>query len=284
MRGDHHLLALTTTIDELTGDVKPLFAFPVQVCSAVENKDVRFEIAAPSGQKREQVYKDPATGDVVADDECQRGVFVGDQFRPIDPEQIADVSERTKIKTMVALGTLDLAEAWDLYGSRVTGRYFLQVPSKGGSAKAYRLTYEALLPERGARGKVITPARAIVTKRTAKSRQKLAFIFADEREGALVMVECAFATSVRSADDQVKAHLAAEVPTEQIAMARKVIGSLGDGHAAMQAEVDEAVALKQELVDSVLEGVEYKPPRAIRETVEEDSMEAMLEASLAAAA
>lgn len=284
MRGDHHLLALTTTIDELTGDVKPLFAFPVQVCSAVENKDVRFEIAAPSGMKRQQTFIDPATEKTVADDECQRGVFVGDQFRAIDPELIADVGERTKIKTMVALGELDLMDAWDKYGDRVTGRYFLQVPAKGGSAKAYRLTYEALLPIKGARGAIKSPAKAIVTKRTAKSRQKLAFIYADPTEGALVMVEVAFAANVRHADEQVKAHLAAEVPEAQVDMARKVIAALGDGHAAMQAEVDEAVVLKQELVDSVLEGVEYAPPRAVRETVEEDSLEAMLGASLAAAA
>jgi non-homologous end joining protein Ku len=70
MRGDNYLLALTTTTDEVTGEIKPLFAFPVQVCKATEDKSVKFEVAAPSGAKREQKWLDPATGELLADEQA----------------------------------------------------------------------------------------------------------------------------------------------------------------------------------------------------------------------
>src|SRR4051812_32173473 len=104
MRGDNHLLAITTTTDEVTGEVKPLFAFPIQVCKATGSEDVRFDIAAPSGAKREQIYRDPVTEKIVSDEDCSHGVIVGDEFRAIPDDALTQIKEATKITTMVALG------------------------------------------------------------------------------------------------------------------------------------------------------------------------------------
>lgn len=282
MRGDNYLLALTTTTDEVTGEVKPLFAFPVQVCKATEDKAPKFDVAAPSGAKREQKWMDPATGELVEDADCPRGVFVGEEFRAIDPEAIEAINAETKITTMVALGTVALDGLREMYGDRIAGRYFLQSPAKGGSAKAYRLTFEALRAETKGK-KVVTPASAVVVKRTKRTKQALGFIYADEHEGCLVMCEVVFSSQVREADTQVKQPLTVDVDQAQIDMARKVIGNLGDGTAALDCEVDESIPLKEQLIAEALAGAtEFTKPTPVANTVEKDDLAAMLQASLAA--
>lgn len=282
MRGTNYLLALTTTTDEITGEVKPLFAFPVQICKARSDDTVRFEVAAPSGAKRKQCYVDPMTGEVVEDADCPRGVFVGDEFKPVPAEAIAAITAETKLTTMVAAGHADLAGLREEYGNRIAEHYYLQNPTKGGSAKAYRLTYEALRAEVGAKGKVKVPAQAIVVKRTKSTKQALGFIYADEAQGCLAMCEVVFNAAVRDADEQVKAPVvAAEVEQAQIDMARKVIAGMADGREALDTEYDEANDLKADLIEQAIngEGIEVPTPMAV--TVENADLGAMLAASLA---
>src|SRR4051794_27844721 len=109
MKGTNYLLAVTTAKDEVTGDVKPLYAFPVQVCKATQDTHVKFEVAAPSGVKREQKWLDPATGEIVTNDQCPRGIFVSEgDFRAIDKDAIAAIDAENKISTMVVEGRRDL--------------------------------------------------------------------------------------------------------------------------------------------------------------------------------
>lgn len=283
MRGDNHLLALTVTVDEITDEVKPLFAFPIQVCKATEDGKSPWVNVCPSGAPTDGVLRlDPITGEAFTAADTRKGVFVGDDFREISKDDIAAIELATKIKTMVAMGKIDLTEAWMKYGIRVEGSYYLQSPAKGGSPKAYRLTYEALLPV-VAKGKIVRPAQAIVTKRTARSRQAMGFIFADADKGCLVMVKLAFAAQMREPDEMIKAPLLAVVEEKQIAMARQVIDAMPDGAQMLDAEVDEAVALRGELVEQALagEGVTV-PPKAVAEVVESDDLTAQLLASIGA--
>jgi non-homologous end joining protein Ku len=272
MRGDNYLLALTTTKDEITGDVKPLFAFPVQVCKATEDKRVKFEVAAPSGVKREQKYLDPATGEVVADSECPRGVFVGDGFRAIDAEAIKAIDAEEKITTMVAEGRRDLAGVREKYGDRISDRYFIQSPAKGGSATAYRLTYEALLAD----------GQAIVVRRTKRTKEALGFIYASEAEGCLVMVEVKYAEQMREPDEQVKQPQTVAVSAKQIEMARKVIGGMPEADAVFDTATDEADQKKRALIEQALAGEAITPPTTIAAEVQQDDLEAVLAASLEA--
>lgn len=271
-----HLLAVTTTVDEVTNDVKPLFAFPVDVVKATEDSKSPFEVAAPSGVKRVQQYVDPVTGEVVDDGDCPRGVFIGDEFKPIDPDALAQIKAATKIETMVNLGTTPLEGIREKYGDRIVGRYFLQSPAKGGSAKAYKMTYDGL------RGSKKQPPLAIISKRTARSKQKLVFIYADETEGCLAMCELTFAAQVREPDAQVKQPVeTAEVTQQQIEMVRKVLEGSGDGLNALDTEADEAVALEAELVEQAIAGEAVTAPTPIAKTAESDDLMAQLEASLA---
>jgi non-homologous end joining protein Ku len=267
MKGDNHLLAVTTTKDEI-GQIKPLFAFPIQICKAVDEKEVKFDIAAPSGAPRKQQYVDSATGEVCTDDQCQRGIRVGDEFRPIAQEQIDQIDQATKLDTLIVVGSVPVDE---IPFDRATGTYFLQSPVKGGSPKAYRLVYEAL-----SAGK-----RALVTKRTARTRQKLCLIYADDAQKCLMLVEVRFAAQLRQPDEQVLAPQLATVEQAQIDKALQVIENLGDGLVALNEEADAAVSMRQGLIEQALNGDELSIPVPVASTIEADSLEDLLEASLA---
>lgn len=284
MRGTNHLLALTTEVDEITGDLKPLFSFPVQVCKATDDgSEVRFDNAAPSGADYKTQYVDEATGEVFEYGDRLRGVKIGDEFRAIDPDAIKAIDDATKLSTMFALGRVDLEDALAKYGDRICGVHYLQSPAKNGSPKAYRLTYEALREKRSGK-KVTQKAQAIVTKRTARSRQKLALICADENRGCLMLLEVQFAAKLREPDEQVLAPQTAEVTDTQVEMARTAIANMPDGELALDNEVDEALALRQELVERAIDGeVIEAPARTVAEATEDDDLTAALEASIAAA-
>lgn len=277
MRGTNHLLALTTEVDEITGDIKPLFSFPVQVCKATDDGgEVRFDAAAPSGAEYKTQYVDEATGEVFEYGDRIRGIRVGDEFKEIAPEAIEAIDDATKLTTMFALGRVDLDDAMAKYGDRISGVHFLQSPAKGGSPRAYRLTYEALR-ESGKK-----KAQAIVTKRTARSRQKLGLICADEQRGCLVLLEVQFAAKMREPDAQVLAPQTAEVSDKEVEMARKAIAKLPDGELPLDNEVDEAIALRQDLIEKAIAGEAIEvPDKTVAEATEDDNLMAALEASVA---
>lgn len=285
MRGTNHLLALTTEVDDITGDIIPLFSFPVQVCKATDDGgEIRFDGAAPSGAEYKTQYVDESTGEVFEYGDRIRGIRVGDEFKAIDEDAIKAIDDATKLTTMFALGRVDLDEALAKYGSRITSVHFLQSPAKGGSPKAYRLTYEALREQKSGK-KVTQKAQAIVTKRTARSRQKLGLIYADEANGCLALLEVQFAAKMREPDAQVLAPQTAEVSDEQVEMARTAINALPDGDLPLDNEVDEAVALRQDLIERAIAGEAIEAPaKTVAEATADDDLTAVLEASIAAAA
>lgn len=283
MKGTNHFLAITTEIDEVTGDTKPKFGFAVQVCKATESANsVSFDNAAPSGAGYVTQYVDEGTGEVFEWGDRLRGVKVGEEFAPIDPEAITAIDEATKLNTMFALGTVDVDDALAKYGDRVCGVHYLQSPAKGGSPKAYRLTYEALAEQKSGK-KVTRKAQAIVTKRTARSRQKLGLILADEARKCLTLLEVEFAAKMREPDDLILAPQTAEITDEQVAMAVKMIGTLPDGDLAIENEVDEAISLRQELIEKAVAGEAVAPPEKGAATADssDDALMAALEASIA---
>lgn len=282
MRGDNHVLAITSTTDEVTGERVPIFAFPIQVCKATESPDDgSFEIAAPSGAKRKQVFVDEATGEIVENDACLRGIRVGDDFHEIPKDAIDAIAEQTKLNTMFVLGKVDLDTVFEQYGSRITGRYFIQSPAKIGSPKAYRLVYEALREQKTGK-KVTRKAQAFVVKRTPRTRQKLGVLYADEQVGALVLIEVEFAANVREPDAQILAPQQAEVDADMLAKANEIVDALPDGQVALDTETDEAIALRIELRDKAIAGEAIAVPVSV-DAPQGGDLTAMLTASVAAA-
>lgn len=282
MRGDHHLLAVTTSIDEVTGETKPLFAFPIQVCKATDGqRDVKFEIAAPSGAKRVQQYIDPATENVIGDEDVRRGVYVGDSFHEIAQESIDAITEQTQTKTMFVGAQMPRDEFFHQYGPLITGKYWVQSPAKGGSHKAYKIVYEALRRETKGR-KIINEAKVLLTKRTPKSRLTNCAIYADEDQGCLALVEFAFVPSATAPDEQVLAPQQAEVAAVQVEQARTLINAMANGREWCEQSDDDAIALKRDLIDRAVAGEAIAAPTPVAETKATDDLTALLEASLAA--
>jgi non-homologous end joining protein Ku len=274
MRGDNHELALTTTVDEITGETKPLFSFPIQICKAINDpsKDA-LDSAGPSGAPAKQQYVDTGTGEVVEGGRTglAKGVRVGDEFKMIDPEAVKAIDEATKVTTMIALGQIKVEDFRAKYGDRIRDRYFLQVPAKGGSATAYKLTYEALLKS----------GKAIVTKRTPRTRQQMGVIYADPMNGCLMMVEVLVAALVREPDEQIKAFETATVQAKMLTQAKQIIGKLPDGAEVLDTEEDDAVPLRKALVEQAIAGEGIEAPVPVATTNQAEDLSALLEASLA---
>ena len=274
MRGQHSTLVVTKTLDDATGEERPLFAFPVQVCKATENNEVRFDRATPNGSEYQQVYRDKVTGEIFETGDLIQGVRTGESFQQIPKEQIKAIDEALSGKEITVERTVDLDE---VPFDRVTGCYFLQVPAKAGAHKSYRLLYEALQGTKRPK----TPAKALRVEYSARTRRKLGVVYADPNLQCLVLVTLNYAASVRQPDEQVLSHLAAEVDKEMVSKARKVVEALDKEDAGdWDTPVDETVLRRQELVEAALagEGIETVEPAEVPSATEE--VEAALEASL----
>jgi non-homologous end joining protein Ku len=275
VRGQHANLVVTTTTDDATGDEKPLFAFPVQVCKATENNEVRFDRATPNGSEYQQVYRDKVTGEIFETGDLIQGVRTGESFTEIPKERIKAIDEALSSKDIKVERTVDLD---DVPFDRVTGAYFLQVPAKGGAHKSYRLLYESLLGTKRPK----TPAKALRVTYAARSRRKLAVVYADTKAQCLVLVTLNYAATVRQPDEQILSHLNVEVDKEMVKKARTVVESLDSDEAGdWDTPTDETIAKRQELVEAALagEGIEVE---VAEETTVTEEVEAALEQSLAA--
>jgi non-homologous end joining protein Ku len=277
MRGTNSQFILTRTTDGKA----PLFAFPVKVCKATASPDVKFDRVTPDGGKAKAAYRDEVTGKIYETADLVRGINGPDGFVKIDPELIENIDERVAIEGIEVLTTVDLA---DVPTERVEGFYYLEAPAEAGSHKAYRLVYEALLPQaqkgQGLRPK---PPLSLLVRYTSRSRQKLAVIYSDADRQALVLLNLSFAESVREPDKAILAAQQVEVEAEQVAMTRKVIEGLADEAVTVDTPTDEAIVLKRELVEKATAGeLEAEPvEKADAPVPAEDGLDALLEASLA---
>jgi non-homologous end joining protein Ku len=271
MRGTNANLVITTTTDEVTGEAKPLFGFPIQICKATGSQDVKFDRVAPSGAAYETCYKDTATGELVEYKDLLRGVKTGDSFQQIPDEAIKAINEALASKEIVVERSVNLSE---VPFERATGAAYLQVPTKGGSAKFYRLVYEALTA-----GK---KPKALRVKYVSRTRQKLGVIYADTNVKCLVLVTLTFAADVREPDEQVLSPLSVEVEQPMVTKLRKVIDALDTDDAGdWTAPADEAIDKRKELVETALagEGIEVEPKREA-DVVEADELDALLDKTL----
>lgn len=276
MRGTHANLVVTTATDEVTGEEIPRFSFPVQVCKATESQEVRFDRATPNGSEYQQVYRDKVTGEIFETGDLIQGVRTGDSFTEIPKESIKAIDDALSSKDIRVERSVDLD---DVPFERVTGTYYLQVPAKDGAAGHYRVLYEALQGTKRPK----TPAKALRVSYAARSRRKLAVIYADTTLGCLVLVTLTYAASVRSPDEQVLCHQQAEVDKEVVKKARQVVEGLDTDKAGdWDTPVDETIARRAELVEAALAGEGIEVPVPTGETSASEGIEAALEASLAA--
>jgi non-homologous end joining protein Ku len=216
-----------------------LIALPSQVCPAVESaNDVTFEQAGPNGERLRQVYVDPQ-GKEVHRGSIQKGVWDGDDFKPVAAEALEAISEATKIPD---LSILEVVARDAIPMDRICGKYFVQSAKKGGNLGAFKLFVDALEEE----------GLAAVTKWTARSRQKLMALVPEN--GNLVGYALSFADDCRQPDESVEAHKTASYAPAEFTMARQLLAAMKSEGEAVNTEVDEAIALKQDLFEKALSG------------------------------
>ncbi len=236
-----------------------LISLPAQVCAAATTADdVSFEQAGPEGQAINQVYIDPADTNnkdgldktyarVVERDTIQKGVWTDQGFTPVAKEALTTITEATK---MPDLGILDVIDRDTIPVDRITGKYFIQSAKKGGNINAFKLFVDSLADE----------GLACVTKWTARSRQKLMVLVPED--GNLVGYALAFADDMRMADEGVEAHQAGSYTNAEADMARQLLRSMRSEESKVLAEeVDEAIALKENLYHKAIAGKEVTVPK-----------------------
>lgn len=226
-----------------------LINLPVQVCSAEETgSDTTFNLAGPNGEEVSQTYVIKGTTDIVPKDDLQRGVRDGDTFHPVSDEAIDNIKAQTKLPDLGISDVVSIAEVMKR-SDRIRKKYFIQMTKKGGSPNSMKLFVDALAAEN----------RCLVTKWTPRSRQELLAILPEG--GVLVAYALSFAADMREADEAVTAHASGKYTDAEMDMAKQLIAALADGNAnSLDMEVDEALPLKDKLVQDAIGGKAIAAP------------------------
>lgn len=224
-----------------------LVNLPVQIVQATETaNDISFKLAGPDGEALKQVYVKEGTDDIVPKDEIQKGIFDGGEFFPVSADDIENIKDQTKMPDLEVIEVIDMEDFLSQF-HRVTGMYYVQNANSRtgpkGNINSLKLFVDALAED----------GKAIVTKWTARSRQKLMVLYPEN--GILRAASMSFASDVREADDGVRAHLAGQYKPEEMAMAKQLLGVMGDTKKnALEMMSDDALPLMRQLVEDVCTG------------------------------
>lgn len=247
-----------------------LVTIPMQVCQGIETaNDVTFKQAGPAGESLRQAYLFP-DGTECRKDDMSKGIFMSGEFYPVAKDDIDAINEATKRPDLEVLEVIDAGQFWS-EAHRINDLYYVQSPTKNGNPNAFRLFVDAL--ER--------TEQAIVTKWTARSRQKLLVLWA--RDGLLYGSGLAFEGDVREPDENTRAHLAGAYSEQEAEMAEQLLGMYyKEKPTALSMEVDEAIPMKHKLVDDALAGRGVEVPTTPEQPQQNAALADALAASLAA--
>lgn len=207
------------------------------------------------------------TGEIVPPDNVRRGVRLADGSFIDCTEQLAAITDATKLDRMTVVGFVD---ATRVHRARVVKSDYLGAADEK-APKPMRLIYEALKAER----------RAAVVKLTRTSRQSLGVIVA--YGDTLMLHQLAWAEDFRQPPPKALAIQKASVSEQEVARARELVHAMGASVTALDELRDDALALREVLHGKALAGEVAEvvtPP----EVVESQDVMASLEASLAGVA
>lgn len=203
------------------------------------DKDVSYDSASPAGNPVQQVMIDAVTGEAVERDDIQKGRFVEDEFRAIDPDRIAEITEATKGDGVLEVEFMPLADVPMEYA---TALHFVK-PKKG---------YEDKLALVAA--SMDSTDQAFVTKFVPTTRQSLAVGFV--RDGVMYMAQFPFAASRKEVPDAAKLDVKS-VDSKLVGKFTKLMKEMVNKKAFDEHE-DEAVAMKAEAIQAALDGKPVK--------------------------
>jgi Ku protein len=247
-----------------------LVNLPVGICQAVDKaKDVTFTQAGPNGEELRQAYLTP-DGQEVPKDDIQKGIREAGEFFPISAEALEQINEATKLPNLDVIDVIERA-TFEAESARACEMYYVQNHPKNGNASAFKLFVDTL-EETG---------KALVSKWTARSRQKLVVLY--PQNGILMASALVFAGDVREPDEAVRAHQDGSYTDAEKQMAVQLIEQLATSDTnALEMERDEALQMKRKLVEDARQGKAIEVPET-QDAPQVSGLAAALEASLAAA-
>lgn len=239
--------------------------------------------ATPDGKAVTQVLSAAGDSAPVERAELLRGVWDGDDFKPIPAEDLEALEEATKLEALEITEFIPLS---DVPFERATNCYFL-IPqkAKGGpsGAKAMALLLHAMRATKAKPNAPARPAVAGVMKLCLRSKQQLAVVY-PKGDGLYV-------STLAWSEDWTQAHEAdvlgdVEVDKAHAAMAEKLVTAMmaPDAEAALDSKVDDKRVGMQALIDAALAGNPMPKMKGQRVVEATDSLEQMLQESLALAA
>lgn len=258
-------MAVKTTNIILAGGTVVL---PVKLDKATESgTDVKLNRCSPEGNPVKQTYRDEVTGQVyetsdLPKDRLYEGHLIGG-------DDLAEIDAECKISDLSATPMPIASIPWHY----AKGTYFIYPDPK--ASDDVKAIFHSLM-EAAQKEKV-----ALVTKWTPRSRQSaLAITFDGEKALA---VEITFAGDVREPSDKAVEFAKVKTVKPVVDKMREVLVALNDD-AAYEGLSDEAVAMRQSLVEKVASGekvVSSKPNRKADTATAVDSLIANLDAALA---
>lgn len=236
-----------------------MISLPVSVAPVIDKTDEREKatVVGPNGEKVSSVYVDEDGNQIDRSDTKRK---FGEKV--VDQESLKAINEACKIKS---LDIIEICDKDDVDFSCASGAYFIYSHKKNGNANALGLFAKALAEIGG----------AALVKWTPSSRQQMLAIHV-RKDGALIATALPFGVDVREADEEVLAHAQIEADDAQLELAKTLLKTVEGNGSALVDEVDEALPLREELIES------GKAPEAVKDEpkADEDNLMAALQASL----
>ena len=222
---------------------------PVAIHSATEQKDVAFQTASPEGNKVKRMHRDEETGEFYEEAELQKGIWVGDEFKPISKDAIDAIKAEGKLPSIKIDKTVPLKDLTPMLAQRTKGTYYVTTQTGGPGARSLRVIRDALKRSKS----------AAIGKFTLKGRQ---YPFAlSATNGTLALTTMRFADSFRDSDQYAEAMeaVAADATVKAaVKMTTEIFEAMQVDASALDEYDDDAIPAKNKLLDEAVAG---KPPK-----------------------
>lgn len=202
------------------------------------------------GAKR-RVLVEEGTGEEVEPDDVRKGLRIDDETFVDLTQHLEKVEEESRVEGLEALGFIRRER---VPRERVVSSYFLGSDGKS-SARLIRALYEGM-KETG---------RVAVVRWTKRKGQSLG-ILTPRGDGAMIVLELAFAEVCRKPNARCLAHLRAEVSRDMVGHVETAIESMEWSPDRLDEIRNRRVELEQDLIDRAeagkVEGHEIRPEKA----------------------
>lgn len=249
----------------------PIDAFGVQPGEAEKAEPASEPVAVA-----DLLYEEGHEDEPITPDEVRRGIRREDGTFVDLTEQLAKAEEDSRLERMEVVAFLS---ARQVPRERVLSTYYLGSTNEDKdpttTGRVLRILYEALRAKR----------RAAVVRFTKRKGQTLGVVVPYGRQGALLLLELAFAEHFRTPNKRCLAHMSAHVTEGEVARAVELVEAMAGRRNDLDDIRDRRAALEAELVARAEAG-ELDAYEPVEEAPEAEllDLEALLSASTPAAA